>query len=155
MLLTFSCKTRGFCHSYHTPRLGEAGRVDAAGASSGCSMDYLDFIARVTSHIPKGWAAMIRKVDNGPDRLSPSQADLCRGEASSAKSFFNRRFPAGFIQALRRTTKLYEEMTCPHDTMISVVDKEDLARVLTFSCLSRSFCRRIKAEVRPCLTRFP
>jgi ribosomal protein S27E len=61
-LLTFSCKTRGFCPSCHAKHREEWGEWmrEKLLLSELERMDYLEFIARVTSHIPDKGQVMIR-----------------------------------------------------------------------------------------------
>jgi hypothetical protein len=70
-LLMFSCRTRGFCPSCHAKRLeewgewmrekeGKVGYQHGQGAGEQETMDYLEFIARVTSHIPDKGQVMVR-----------------------------------------------------------------------------------------------
>jgi ribosomal protein S27E len=70
-LLMFSCRTRGFCPSCHAKRLeewsewmrekeGKVGYQHGQGAGEQEMIDYLEFIARVTSHIPDKGQVMVR-----------------------------------------------------------------------------------------------
>ena len=60
-LLMFSCKTRGFCPSCHAKRLEEWGEwMRETLLRERETMDYLEFVARVVSHIPDKGQVTVR-----------------------------------------------------------------------------------------------
>jgi len=73
----FSCRTRGFCPSSHAKRLEEWAEWMRE------TMDYLKFIARVTSHIPDKGQVMVRYYGLYVNAhiYRSLEADVCGGEA--------------------------------------------------------------------------
>jgi ribosomal protein S27E len=97
-LLTFSCKTRGFCPSCHAKRLEEWGEWvrESLLRLDDTRMDYLELIARVTSHIPDKGQVMVRYYGLYANaQIHPSLGVDVRGRKAAARLRLRDSRPGG------------------------------------------------------------